>query len=154
MIGVAALYSVAGGSLEPWASRHVVRYCLGLGLLFAVALSDIRWWLRAAYPLYLVALLMLAAVILFGVESGGAKRWLGYGELSFQPSEMMKIALVLAIARYYQWLPPKQVSWPYAVLPPLLMIGAPDHSGAGSARSRHRGACSASSAAACCSSPA
>ena len=59
MVGVAALYSVAGGALEPWASRHVVRYCFGLALLFAIALSDIRWWLRAAYPLYLVALLML-----------------------------------------------------------------------------------------------
>jgi rod shape determining protein RodA len=59
------------------------------------------------------------------VESGGAKRWLGYGELSFQPTEMMKIALVLALARYYQWLPPNRVSWPHAVLPPLLMIGLP-----------------------------
>ena len=125
LVGVAALYSVAGGSLEPWASRHVVRYCLGLGLLFVVALSDIRWWLRAAYPLYVLALVMLALVIVIGVESGGAKRWLGYGELSFQPTEMMKIALVLALARYYQWLPPNGVSWPHAVLPPLLMIGAP-----------------------------
>jgi rod shape determining protein RodA len=125
LIGVAALYSVAGGSLEPWASRHVVRYCLGLALLFIVALSDMRWWLRAAYPLYLLALVLLALVILIGVESGGAKRWLGYGEMSFQPTEMMKIALVLALARYYQWLPPNRVSWPHAVLPPLLMIGAP-----------------------------
>jgi rod shape determining protein RodA len=125
LIGVAALYSVAGGSLEPWASRHVVRYCLGLALLFIVALSDLRWWLRAAYPLYLLALVLLALVILIGVESGGAKRWLGYGEMSFQPTEMMKIALVLALARYYQWLPPNRVSWPHAVLPPLLMIGAP-----------------------------
>jgi rod shape determining protein RodA len=125
LVGVAALYSVAGGAVEPWASRHIVRYCIGLALLFAVVLIDIRWWLRAAYPLYLLALLMLAAVIVFGVESGGAKRWIGYGEYSFQPSELMKIALVLAIARYYQWLPPKQVSWPWAVVPPLLMIGAP-----------------------------
>jgi rod shape determining protein RodA len=125
LIGVAALYSVAGGSLEPWASRHVVRYCLGLALLFIVALSDIRWWLRAAYPLYFLALIMLALVIVIGVESGGARRWLGYGELSFQPTEMMKIALVLALARYYQWLPPNRVSWPHAVLPPLLMIGLP-----------------------------
>ncbi|MGA7455799.1 MAG: rod shape-determining protein RodA [Methyloceanibacter sp.] len=125
LVGVAALYSVAGGSLEPWASRHVVRYCLGLGLLFVVALSDSRWWLRAAYPLYVLALIMLALVIVIGVESGGAKRWLGYGELSFQPTEMMKIALVLALARYYQWLPPNRVSWPHAVLPPLLMIGVP-----------------------------
>jgi len=123
--GVAALYSVAGGALEPWANRHVVRFCLGLALLFAVAVSDIRWWLRAAYPLYLVALVLLALVMVIGVESGGAKRWLGYGELSFQPSEMMKIALILALARYYQWLPPEKVSWPHALLIPLAMIGAP-----------------------------
>jgi rod shape determining protein RodA len=123
--GVAALYSVAGGSLEPWASRHVVRFCLGLAVLFAVAVSDIRWWLRAAYPLYVVALILLALVMVIGVESGGAKRWLGYGELSFQPSEMMKIALILALARYYQWLPPEKVSWPHALVIPLAMIGAP-----------------------------
>jgi rod shape determining protein RodA len=125
LVGVIALYSVAGGSLDPWASRHVARYCIGLALLFAIVLVDIRWWLRAAYPLYFVALILLALVIVIGVESGGAKRWLGWGEFSFQPSEMMKIALVLAIARYYQWLSPRQVSWLWAVIPPLLMIGIP-----------------------------
>jgi rod shape determining protein RodA len=125
LVGAAALYSVAGGALEPWASRHVVRFCIGLALLFAVAFSDIRWWLRGAYPLYLVALLLMVAVPLIGVESGGATRWLGYGEFSFQPSEMMKIALVLALARYYQWLPPEKVWRPDALLPPALMIGLP-----------------------------
>jgi rod shape determining protein RodA len=124
-VGVAALYSVAGGALEPWASRQVVRFCLGLALLFTVAVSDIRWWLKAAYPLYAVALVLLALVMVLGVESGGAKRWLGYGDLTFQPSEMMKIALILALARYYQWLPPQKVSWPHALLIPLAMIGAP-----------------------------
>ena len=125
LVGAAALYSVAGGALEPWASRHVVRFCFGLALLFAVAFSDIRWWLRGAYPLYLVALLLMIAVPLIGVESGGARRWLGYGEFTFQPSEMMKIALVLALARYYQWLPPEKVWRPDALLPPVLMIGLP-----------------------------
>ncbi len=124
-VGVAALYSVAGGSLEPWSSRHVVRYCIGLGLVFAIALIDMRWWMRAAYPFYLVVLIMLAAVPLIGVQSGGAQRWLGFGAYSLQPSEIMKIALVLALARYYQWLPPEKVWRPDAVLPPLLMIGAP-----------------------------
>jgi rod shape determining protein RodA len=125
MFGVVSLYSVAQGALEPWASRHVVRYCLGLAILFAIALSDPRWWLRAAYPLYLVALVLLVAVLLVGVESGGARRWLGFGDLSFQPSELMKIALVLALARYYQWLPPRLVSWPQAVLVPVVMIAVP-----------------------------
>jgi rod shape determining protein RodA len=125
LIGVAALYSVAGGSIEPWASRHVARYCIGLALLLAIALIDIRWWVRAAYPLYALAIVLLMLVPIIGVESGGARRWLGYGEASFQPTELMKIAIVLALARYYQWLPPRKVSWPHALLLPLLMISAP-----------------------------
>jgi rod shape determining protein RodA len=125
LIGIAALYSVAGGSFDPWASRQVWRYCVGLALLFAIAFSDIRWWLRGAYPLFLLALVLMALVPLIGVESGGARRWLGVGEMSFQPSEMMKIALVLAIARYYQWLPPEKIWRPDALIPPLLMIGVP-----------------------------
>lgn len=124
-IGVAALYSVAGGSLDPWASRHVVRYCIGLGILFAVALIDIKWLIRLAYPTCLIALLLLAAVPFWGVESGGAQRWLGVGDTSFQPSELMKVALVLAIARYYQWLPPEKVSRPQWLIVPLLMIAVP-----------------------------
>ena len=60
-----------------------------------------------------------------GVESGGARRWLGVGELSFQPSEMMKITLILALARYYQWLPPEKIWRPDALIPPLLLIGVP-----------------------------
>jgi rod shape determining protein RodA len=125
LVGAAALYSVAGGSLEPWANRHVVRFCFGLALLFAVAISDIRWWLKSAYPLYIVALILLILVPFIGVESGGARRWLGWGEMSFQPSEMMKLVLVLALARYYQWLPPDKVWRPDALIPPALMIGLP-----------------------------
>ena len=125
LVGVAALYSVAGGSFEPWASRQVIRYCVGLALLFAIAFSDIRWWLKWAYPLFLSALVLMALVPLIGVESGGARRWLGFGDLSFQPSEMMKIAVVLAIARYYQWLAPQKIWRPDALIPPLLMIGVP-----------------------------
>ena len=123
--GVAALYSVAGGALDPWASRHVVRFCLGLAILYAVVLVDLRWWMRVAYPAYFAVLLMLVAVPLIGVESGGAQRWLGFEDYSFQPSELMKITLVLAIARYYQWLPPDKVWRPEAVVVPLLMVGAP-----------------------------
>jgi rod shape determining protein RodA len=125
VVGVAALYSVAGGSLEPWATRHILRLWLGLALIFAIVLVDLRSWIRVAYPFYFIVLFLLVLVPLIGVESGGAQRWLGFGEYSFQPSEIMKIALVLALARYYQWLPPEKVWRPDAVLPPLLMIGLP-----------------------------
>jgi rod shape determining protein RodA len=125
VVGVAALYSVAGGSLEPWATRHILRLWLGLALIFAIVLVDLRSWMRVAYPFYFIVLFLLVLVPLIGVESGGAQRWLGFGEYSFQPSEIMKIALVLALARYYQWLPPEKIWRPDAVLPPLLMIGLP-----------------------------
>ena len=125
MIGVAALYSVAGGSYQPWAEQHVIRYCIGLAILFTVALVDIRVWLHAAFPVYVIALVLLAAVPFIGVESGGAKRWIGAGGLTFQPAELMKVALVLALARYYQWLPERYLSHPLALILPLAMIAAP-----------------------------
>lgn len=124
-VGAASLYSVAGGSLEPWAETHVIRYCLGLAILFGVALLDIRVWMRAAYPIYLIALAALIAVPFIGVENGGARRWLELGNISFQPAEFMKIALILAMARYYQWLPPRYMSNPLALLTPVAMMLAP-----------------------------
>ncbi len=124
-VGAAALYSVAGGSLEPWAETHVIRYCLGLGLLFAVALTDIRVWVRLAYPVYLLALVLLVLVPFLGVESSGAQRWLNLGAINIQPAELMKVALVLALARYYEWLAPKHISNPLALIVPVAMIGVP-----------------------------
>ena len=124
-VGAAALYSVAGGSLDPWAETHVIRYCLGLGLLFAVALIDIKVWVRLAYPVYLVSLVLLVMVPVMGVETGGAQRWLSLGSINIQPAELMKVALVLALARYYEWLPPKHISNPLALIVPAVMIGVP-----------------------------
>jgi rod shape determining protein RodA len=124
-VGATALYSVAGGSLDPWAETHVIRYCLGLGLLFGVALTDIKIWIRLAYPVYLFVLILLVAVPFIGVNSGGAQRWLQLGSFNFQPAELMKVALVLALARYYEWLPPKHMSNPLALLLPAAMIAVP-----------------------------
>ena len=124
-IGVAALFSAAGGSFEPWAVGHVVRLCLGFGFMFLVAVTDIRVWLRAAYPFYVLALLLLVAVPFIGAESGGARRWLAFGPLSLQPAELMKVALIMALARYYQTLPPQYVSRPLALVLPALMILVP-----------------------------
>jgi rod shape determining protein RodA len=124
-IGVAALYSVAGGSFEPWAERHALRAALGLGLVLVLAVMPLRLWLGAAYPVFLLAFVLLALVPLIGVLQMGARRWLGIGGLQFQPAEIMKVALIVALARYYQWLPPERVSRPLWVAVPLLMIAAP-----------------------------
>jgi rod shape determining protein RodA len=124
-VGTVTLYSVSGGSFQPWAERHTLRFLIALALVIAMALVRLEVWIKLAYPAYAVALVMLALVPLVGVEALGAKRWIDVGPLSFQPSELMKFALVAALARYYLWLPEERVGrWPYVLLP-LLMIAVP-----------------------------
>jgi rod shape determining protein RodA len=124
-IGLVTLYSVAGGSLAPWAEHHALRFlgCLGLALLIAITPRMI--WVRAAYPAYAIALALLVAVAIDGSEAGGARRWLDIAGVRFQPAEFMKIALILALARYYQWLPQQRISHPLALIVPLVLIALP-----------------------------
>ena len=124
-IGVATLYSVAGGSMEPWAMRHVVRLIIGFGLLIGLAFVPARVWIQLAYPVYGLALILVAAVLVHGSQALGAQRWLVLGPLSLQPSEIMKFALVLVLARYYHGLPGRLISNPWAVLVPFLLIAVP-----------------------------
>jgi rod shape determining protein RodA len=124
-VGLASLYSIASGSFSPWAERHVVRFLAGIGVILLMAVTPREIWLRVAYPAYLLALLMLAAVLFVGIEAGGAKRWLSLGGVRFQPSEFMKIALIVALARYYQWCGVQRVSRLSSLLVPIGLIMAP-----------------------------
>lgn len=123
--GVITLYSVAEGSWQPWALRHGLRYLAALGILIAIGLTPIRFWMSLAYPVYFLALLALIAVPFFGEVNMGARRWIELGGFQFQPSEAMKIGLVLGLARYYHGLRAEQVSHFLYLIPPALMIGAP-----------------------------
>jgi len=123
--GFAMLYSVAGGSWQPWAQRQVVFFLVGFALLIAAALVDIRVWMRFAYPAYAVALVLLIAVAVIGHSALGAQRWIEIGPLQLQPSELMKIALILALARYLHGLSVEDVSKPLKLAIPLVMIAVP-----------------------------
>ncbi len=81
--------------------QHILRFILILGATIGIALAPIRYWAAIAYPAYLGALLLLVCVELFGAMGGGAQRWLDIGPIRIQPSEIMKIAILLALARYY-----------------------------------------------------
>jgi len=124
-IGFAMLFSVAGGNFQPWAMPQIVRFGIGLALLVAVALVDIRVWMALAYPAYGIALFLLIIVEVAGHVGLGAQRWIELGPLQLQPSELMKISLVLALARYLHGQSVEEVSWPFRLLIPLAMIGAP-----------------------------
>jgi rod shape determining protein RodA len=124
-IGFAMLYSVAGGHFEPWAKQQMLRFLAGLLVLIVVACIDIRVWMALAYPAYVVALILLVVVELVGHVGLGAQRWLDLGPIQLQPSELMKVAMVLALSRYLSMLGPNEVSRPLNLFICLAMIALP-----------------------------
>ena len=100
-MGFMCLYSAAGGNLDKWASPQIIKFLFAMGLLIGVAMVDLRWIYRLAWPAYLGTLFLLVLVDVFGHVGMGAQRWLDLGIFKIQPSELAKITTVLALARYY-----------------------------------------------------
>jgi rod shape determining protein RodA len=123
--GAMMLYSVAGESWAPWAGNHLIRFSAVFVVMLGLALVDVRWWYAAAYPLYAVGLLLLVAVELFGETRMGATRWLDLGFTSLQPSEIMKLGIVLALARWYHGVSAQEARWHWKLVVPALMIAVP-----------------------------
>ncbi len=124
-VGLIMLYSAANGSLEPWATRQAARFGVGAVLMLAVAVVDVRFWLRWAYLGYLVALALLMAVEFTGSMGMGAQRWIDLGVIQLQPSEVMKVAIVLALARYFHGVGVEDMGRVTVLLPPLVLIALP-----------------------------
>jgi rod shape determining protein RodA len=124
-VGYAALYSAAGGSAEPYAARHVLRFAAGLVLMIGIAMVDIRFIARLAWPSYFVALALLVVVMRFGHMGKGAQRWIEFGGLQLQPSELMKIALVLALASWFRRASWERIGNPLFLVVPVIAILVP-----------------------------
>ena len=124
-IGVAMIFAATDGRWNAGAFQHLQRLIFGGGIMLAVALVNIRIWYFLAYPIYIGAVLLLGAVDVFGVEVNGSVRWLDLGFMRIQPSEVMKLAIVLALARYYHDLPGWRVSRASGLFGALLIIGIP-----------------------------
>ena len=124
-IGFGMLYSAADGNMNPWASRQILRFAAGLIVVLVIAVIDIRIWMRWAYVIYVATLATLFAVEFFGLIGMGAQRWLYFGWFQLQPSELMKIALVLALARYFHRMTLDDARRPALLVTPILMLLAP-----------------------------
>lgn len=124
-IGFLMLYSVAGGSFLPWAEPQMQRFGLGFVLMLFIAMVPIWFWRSISGAAYGLSILLLLLVELFGVVGMGAQRWIDLGFMRLQPSELMKITLVMALAAYYDWLPIKKVSKPAWVALPVLLVLIP-----------------------------
>jgi rod shape determining protein RodA len=119
-VGYAALYSAAGGSPEPYAGRQAVRFAFGLVMMLCVALVDIRILARLAWPLYGVSLALLVLVLKIGHMGKGAQRWIELGGIQLQPSELMKIALVMALAAWFHRATWERMGNPLFLIPPII----------------------------------
>jgi len=124
-VGFAMLYSVAGASFSPWAGKQMAYFAAGLVLLVVASVTDIRFWMSIAYPAYVVSLILLVAVMFVGHSALGAQRWISVGPIEIQPSELMKIALILALARFLHGLSVEDISKPLRLVIPLVMIAMP-----------------------------
>jgi rod shape determining protein RodA len=119
------LYSIAGGSWKPWALPQMTRFGLCVILMLVLALVDLRVWFAVSYPVYVAGVLLLVAVMVHGHSSLGAARWLQLGPLQLQPSEIMKIGLVLALARFYHGVSADTARLSWRLLIPAGLIAVP-----------------------------
>ena len=123
--GFLMLYSVAGGSMDPWVRPQVARFGLGMALMLGIALVPIWFWRNMAALAYIFAIILLILVEFIGVTRGGSQRWLDIGFMVLQPSEVMKISLVMLLAAYYDWLPINKTSHLLWVLAPVALTLIP-----------------------------
>lgn len=119
--GVTMLYSAANESWSPWAFNHLVRFGFGFCIMIALAMLDIRLFMRYAYLFYFASLFLLIVVEVEGHIGMGAQRWINLGIIKIQPSELMKIALVLALARYFHTSSLQTIESIRGIIPPALM---------------------------------
>ncbi len=124
-IGFAALYSAASGDWSRWAGPQFMRFVPGLFIMIAIAMVDIKFWFFMAWPIWIGGIVLLVAVEVMGHIGMGAQRWIDLGFMKLQPSELMKLAVVLALARYYHLLPKAQLGSFLSLGAPLLIIGLP-----------------------------
>mgnify|MGYP001152109223 FL=1 len=124
-IGCLTLYSAAGGNISPWALNQAVRFCVGLGVMLVVALIQPEFYYKIATPFYIATLLLLVVVEVAGHTGMGAQRWINLGFFKLQPSELMKIAIVLELARYFSTTPLESIRSLKGLLIPAAIVGAP-----------------------------
>jgi rod shape determining protein RodA len=124
-IGFAMLYSAAHLSADPWMDRQMARFAVGLAMMFAVAMIDLKALMRFAYPLYGVSILLLVWVDFAGEVGMGAQRWIDLGVVQLQPSEIMKVTLVITLARYFHGLSYEDIGRPLSLIVPAALVLVP-----------------------------
>ena len=132
LVGVASLYSAAGSDWDPWARNHLIRLIFGFCLMFVIAFIPSQFFMKYSVLSFILGIFALILVKIIG--SGSVQRWISFGSINFQPSEIMKLALILILAKYFDHISKIQLNKliPYIipiliiVIPGFLVISQPD----------------------------
>ena len=125
LFSIIVLFSAGGGSWKPFALSQLLKIVFGLVIFFVVSFSNIKTWIKSAYFIYAIVLILIVLVTFIGDVGMGAQRWLSLGFINIQPSEFIKIALVLALARYFAWQNSVELSQFKNYLVPIIMMFVP-----------------------------
>jgi rod shape determining protein RodA len=124
-LGLALLYDAAGGDISPWAKNQLIRFLIGIGIFLIIVYSPVQFWIKYAYSLYCIAVLLLLSVLVMGHIGMGAQRWLKIGPINIQPSEIMRVSLILSLACYFHRRTHEEIQKLSTLFVPLLMILIP-----------------------------
>ena len=125
LIGTAALYSASGGNFDPWAKKHIIRFAISLILLVFIALIDLKILYKYSYYIFLLCLLLLLSVEIIGTIGKGAERWISIFGISLQPAELIKISIIMALAKYYHNLRIHNIGKIHNLIFPIMLISLP-----------------------------
>ncbi len=120
--GFILMYSAAQGNFSPWAYRQMIYFAVFMPIMIIIGLVDLRFWYKSTYLFYYIALALLLIVHLLGHTAMGATRWIDLGLMKLQPSELMKICIIFALARYFHDLGDKSISLQYLIVPSIMLI--------------------------------
>ncbi len=124
-LGAFMLYGAADGNVYPWAGPHLARYFMGLGLLLFFAFTPLSIIYKLIHPLHIIGIILLILTALTGVTKKGSERWLNLGFMQFQPSEIIKITVILSLAKFYHEAYKKRIHPALHVLIPIAIFGIP-----------------------------
>ena len=134
IISFFTMYSTERGNFDYYTKSHIYRFCIFFIIFVVISFVNIQFWHRIAYIFYFIILLLLFGVEFFGITASGSTRWINLSFFNLQPSELMKIALIIFLARYYNRIPFRDVNrlkymmQPFValIIPMILVIIQPD----------------------------
>ena len=125
VISFFAMYSTDGGEFAYHTKSHIVRFFVFFILFITVSFFQTNFWYTWSIPIYIGILALLILVKFFGLTSSGSQRWLDLYLLNLQPSELMKIGLILFLAKYYHRISSTDVNRTKFLLTPIMALIVP-----------------------------